>query len=134
MGKERTGKEAVSYMINEHVKYLERHLKRLEVNNSNAILLDFVRNELKLTKQHKDQIDNDYIKMVGNLKTKITNQANEIQRLKEKNNGQEDQIKNLEYQLMVTIERFRNEREYEEVDETEAEENVWIQNAAMSFD
>ncbi|CAG8806135.1 2048_t:CDS:1, partial [Gigaspora rosea] len=62
MEKERTGKEALSYLLNEHVKYLNRYMKRLEVSESKPILLDFVRNEIEVTKRDKEKIDTDFIK------------------------------------------------------------------------
>ncbi|RIB28392.1 hypothetical protein C2G38_1504034 [Gigaspora rosea] len=114
-------------------------MKRLEVSESKPILLDFVRNEIEVTKRDKEKIDTDFIKvsdyerekrklnreitrlhqtikelekMVENLQKVIDNQEDQIRRLRETNNLQTEQMRT----ILSTIETFRNERNVEEYD------------------
>ncbi|CAG8831194.1 225_t:CDS:1, partial [Cetraspora pellucida] len=59
MKKIKTSQENLSYLLNEHIKYLRRYLRHLELRepSKNSVLWNFVNNEIEVTKRHKEQVD-----------------------------------------------------------------------------
>ncbi|CAG8822101.1 9807_t:CDS:1, partial [Cetraspora pellucida] len=59
MKKNKTSQESFSYLLNEHIKYLRRYLRRLELRepSKNSVLWNFINDEIEVTKRHKEQVD-----------------------------------------------------------------------------